>query len=454
MIHYRTAVTETSREPLDTAVALACSGLFGTYVVYEHPGGWCVAGGIAAEVVVTADSIRCTWQGSTTEEPWYGDPLGAVQQFLATLPIADWTAYGWAAFELAHAVAAIPVDSGVLLHLVVPETEVLLDGGRALLRSTHSGTLSAVETVVARAEPLAGTARPTVQVDLDANADAYRDAVASVVADIRAGALQKAVLSRVVPVDGELDFPATYAAGRRANTPARSFLLRMGDLQCLGFSPETVVEVDATGRVASQPVAGTRALTGDAGTDRRLREDLLADPKELHEHAISVKLAVDELAGSCEPDTVVVEEYMTVKERGSVQHLASRVVGRIPEGSGPWDAFAAVFPAVTASGVPKHPAYEAIRRYESEPRGPYAGTVLRVTQDGMDAALVLRSVYAQEGRTWLRAGAGIVDQSRPERELEETKEKLRCVAGTLVARDDGSLESVRPGATADERSHR
>jgi salicylate synthase len=201
-------------------------------------------------------------------------------------------------------------------------------------------------------------------------------------------------------------------------------------------------------------VAGTRALTGDAGTDRRLREDLLADPKELHEHAISVKLAVDELAGSCEPDTVVVEEYMTVKERGSVQHLASRVVGRIPEGSGPWDAFAAVFPAVTASGVPKHPAYEAIRRYESEPRGPYAGTVLRVTQDGMDAALVLRSVYAQEGRTWLRAGAGIVDQSRPERELEETKEKLRCVAGTLVARDDGSLESVRPGATADERSHR
>jgi len=124
------------------------------------------------------------------------------------------TAYGWAAFELAHAVAAIPVDSGVLLHLVVPETEVLLDGGRALLRSTHSGTLSAVETVVARAEPLAGTARPTVQVDLDANADAYRDAVASVVADIRAGALQKAVLSRVVPVDGELDFPATYAAGR------------------------------------------------------------------------------------------------------------------------------------------------------------------------------------------------------------------------------------------------
>ncbi|MBB4781071.1 salicylate synthase [Streptomyces rapamycinicus] len=455
MIHYRTAVVETGREPLDTAVALADSGLFGTYVVYECPDGWCVAGGIAAEVVVTADSVRCTWQGNTTEEPWYGDPLATVERYLARLPIADWTAYGWCAFELAHAIAAMPLDSGVLLHLVVPETEVLLDGGRALVRSTHSGTLSAVENVIVRSEGPAAPARRAVQVRLDAGADDYRRAVASVVADIRAGALQKAVLSRVVPVDGDIDFAASYAAGRRANTPARSFLLCMGDLRCFGFSPETVVEVDATGRVASQPLAGTRALTGDADTDRRLREDLLADPKELHEHAISVKVAVDELAGPCKPDTVVVEEYMTVKERGSVQHLASRVVGRMPEGAGPWDAFAAVFPAVTASGVPKRPAYEAIRRYESTPRGPYAGTVMRLARDGsMDAALVLRSVYARAGRTWLRAGAGIVDQSRPERELEETEEKLRCVARSLVARVDGPPEPVGVSAAADERSHR
>ncbi|MEF3117368.1 salicylate synthase [Streptomyces chrestomyceticus] len=454
MIHYRTAVTETGHEPLDTAVALADSGLFGTYVVFENAGGWCVAGGIVAEVVVTADSVRCTWQGSTTEEPWYGDPLAKVQQFLDALPVAGWAAYGWCAFELAYAVAGMPLAGGVLLHLVVPETEVVLDGGRALLRSIHSGTLSAVENVIARAEAPARPARRTVEVDLDANAGAYRGAVTSVVSDIRAGALHKAVLSRVVPVDAELDFPASYAAGRRANTPARSFLLRMGDLRCFGFSPETVVEVDATGRVSSQPLAGTRALTGDADTDRRLREDLLADPKELHEHAISVKVAVDELAGPCKPDTVVVEEYMTVKERGSVQHLASRVVGRMPEGAGPWDAFAAVFPAVTASGVPKRPAYEAIRQYEPEPRGPYAGTVMRVTQDGgMDAALVLRSVYAQGGRTWLRAGAGVVEHSRPERELEETREKLRCVAHTLVARAESPAEPLRLAAAADGRSH-
>ncbi|TDT42703.1 salicylate synthetase [Streptomyces sp. BK208] len=458
MIHYRTVVLETDREPLDIAVALAGSGLFGTYVVYEDPRGWCVAGGTAAEVVVTADSVRCTWQGSTTEEPWYGDPIAPVRRFLAGLPLADWAAYGWTAFELAHAVAAMPLDGGVLLHLVVPETEVVLDGERAVVRSTHDGTLSAVESVVTRTDAPAGPVARAVPVDLDASADAYRDAVASVVADIRGGALQKAVVSRIVPVEGELDFPATYAAGRRANTPARSFLLRMGGLQCLGFSPETVVEVDATGRVASQPLAGTRALTGDADTDRRLREDLLTDPKELHEHAISVKVAVDELTGPCKPDTVVVEEYMTVKERGSVQHLGSRVVGRMHEGADPWDAFAAVFPAVTASGVPKRPAYEVIRRCETEPRGPYAGTVMRVTRDGgMDAALVLRSVYERDGRTWLRAGAGIVEQSSPERELEETREKLRCVARTLVARGEEPARqawSARPAGAADARTHR
>lgn len=299
-----------------------------------------------------------------------------------------------------------------------------------LIRSQDPHTARRAEEILATADDLPDA--PRARVDLEAGAEEYSRSVTAAVDDIRAGRLQKAVLSRKVPVEEEIDFPATFVAGRRANTPARSFLLDMDGLKVVGFSPEIVVGVRAGGEVVSQPLAGTRRLTGDPDTDRRLREELWSDPKELHEHAISVKVAVDELAGPCKPDTVVVRDYMVIKRRGSVQHLASEVAGRLPEGGTAWDAFAAVFPAVTASGVPKYASYELIRRHEP-PRGPYAGTVLVAGSDGsLDAALVLRSAYHANGRTWLRAGAGVVEHSRAERELEETREKLGTIAAHLV----------------------
>jgi salicylate synthase len=222
--------------------------------------------------------------------------------------------------------------------------------------------------------------------------------------------------------------------GRRRNTPARSFLLRMDGLEAAGFSPEIVVAVGEDGTVVSQPLAGTRALTPDAATNSRLRAELLSSEKEIFEHAISVKVGNDELLTVCEPDSVGVRSLMTLEERGSVQHIASRVTGRLAPGHDAWDAFAAVFPAVTASGVPKEAAYAAIRRHETERRGLYSGAVLTVDESGeLDAALVLRTVFRRHGRTWLRAGAGIVSQSQPAREFEETCEKLDSVARFLVA---------------------
>ncbi|MGW8380608.1 salicylate synthase [Streptomyces sp. ODS28] len=453
---YGTVTLETGLAPLDIAVGLASAEIFDTSVAYETPQEWSIAGGVAAEVVVDADSIRCTRSGVTRVEPWFGEPLTAVQRFLAELPVEGWTAYGWCAFELAHALTGIGVDPGTLMHLVVPRTELTVSGSRVTVRSLDEEALTAVREALARIDAgRAGAgarpeeeARAAVPVDLEAGAEAYVRGVGSLVEEIRAGTLHKAILSRAIPVGTAVDFPASYRKGRVSNTPARSFLLDMGGLRSFGFSPETVVEVTADRRVASQPLAGSRARTGDPETDRKLREDLLSDPKELHEHAISVKLAVDELTGPCKPESVVVEEYMSVKERGSVQHLGSRVVGRMPEGASPWDAFAAVFPAVTASGIPKHAAYQAIRRHEPDRRGPYAGVVMKVAESGaMDAALVLRSVYEQDGRTWLRAGAGVVEHSVPERELEETREKLRSVAASLLARAEGAGDA---GADAGE----
>jgi anthranilate/para-aminobenzoate synthase component I len=135
---------------------------------------------------------------------------------------------------------------------------------------------------------------------------------------------------------------------------------------------------------------------------------------------------------------------MTVRERGSVQHLASRATGRLADDRGPWDAFAALFPAITATGCPKPEALRTISRYESEPRGLYAGAVFTVDAGGsLDAALVLRTVFQRDGRSWLRAGAGVMGQSTPEREWEESCEKLRSVAPHLRHRPDAPPEEPR-----------
>jgi salicylate synthetase len=221
--------------------------------------------------------------------------------------------------------------------------------------------------------------------------------------------------------------------GRGHNTPARSFLLDLGGWQAAGFSPETVVEVAADGTASTQPLAGTRAQTGEQATDARLRAELTGDPKEVYEHAVSVKLALQEMAEVGRAQATHVSEFLTVAARGSVQHLASRVATNLAEGRTSWDALGALFPPVTASGIPKAQALALIERLESEPRGLYSGSVLMAGCDGsLDAALVLRAVYQREGRCWLRAGAGVVGASRPEREYEETCEKLASIAPYLV----------------------
>jgi salicylate synthase len=434
--YYFETQTGLAEDPLTLAARLARSGLDPQYVVYENGGQWTYAGGSVAEVTLDRTGARLRQDaGPDLHLPWNDRPLRLVQELLDAVAVPEWRAYGWAAFELSYAKdgALDHVGDGPLLHLVVPRSEVALAGGLGRLRAADQETLAALLDLLASASPtVEGTPQP---LDVRGVGESeYREAVKRAVDDINQGELHKVILSRVVEVKQDVDLVATYVAGRRANSPARSFLLDLGGVQAAGFSPEIVVGVTAGGAVVSQPLAGTRALTPDLLANEALRADLLASAKEVYEHAISVKTAADELAGVCAPGSIGVPEFMAVRERGSVQHLASQVTGQLADGRRAWDAFGAVFPAVTASGVPKEPAYAAIRRYEPEPRGLYSGTVLTVDHTGaLDAALVLRSLYRQHGRTWLRAGAGIVGQSTPEREFEETCEKLDSVARHLVS---------------------
>jgi salicylate synthetase len=148
---------------------------------------------------------------------------------------------------------------------------------------------------------------------------------------------------------------------------------------------------------------------------------------------LSVRAAVEELDELCLAGTVSVSDFMSIRERGSVQHLGSRVSGKLADGRDAWDAFNTLFPAITATGIPKKPALLGIERLEESPRELYSGAVLLLEgHDMFEATLVLRSVFQDKTRKWLQAGAGVIAQSRPERELIETSEKLASIAPYLI----------------------
>lgn len=430
-------------DELEAAARLARAAA-GDYVVYENAGVYRFATGVSAQIRLHRDGVRMHRpDGTDVHEPWDGQPLAQVRRMLASVQADRMSAYGWAAFELAYAEAGDPaglaaIGDQCLLHLVIPRTEVVLQDGTVLIRTADEADIASVLSTLSRAGR-AGTGR-TEPVDIRAlGGEEYRRAVSDALGEIEDGELQKVILSRSVQLPLDIDLVDTYVSGRRGNTPARSFLVRLGGLESAGFCPEIVVQVSDSGRAVIQPLAGTRARTGDPEKDALLQAELLADSKEIYEHAISVLVASDDLARVCPRDSINVEEFMTVCERGTVHHLGSRVAGTLAPGYDAWDAFAAAFPAVTASGVPKSAAYASIRAHEEQPRGLYSGAVFTVDADGgLDAGLVLRAVYRQDGVTWLRAGAGILRGSRPAREFEETCEKLDSVARFLVPARGGA----------------
>lgn len=440
-----------SVDPLRAVHRLVGAGVLGdAYAVFEKDGCYQVSGAPAGEVRVEAARVRGMYDGRVIADSPVTDAVSGAREVLRNLPLEGWQACGWASFELGLSIAGLRTGDQPLIHLMVPRVEVRLGSdGTAVVRSLAEEDLDLVAKLLGtasdtEAERVERQWRPrAAPVDNDGGW-AYEAGVRLVVDDIRAGRLKKAILSRTVPVGFPLDLAATYVHGRRNNTPARSFLLSLGGVEAAGFSPETVVEV--TGRtVTTQPLAGTRAMADDPAETARLREELYASPKEVAEHAISVRTSVEELERVSLPGSVRVGEFMTTKERGSVQHLASTVTGTLADGRDAWDALAATFPAVTASGIPKRAAYDCIRRLENGPRGLYAGAVLTAGDDGsMDAALVLRTVFRARGRTWLQAGAGIVENSEPRREYEETCEKLRSVSRFLVP-ESGAARLAQSG---------
>lgn len=230
-----------------------------------------------------------------------------------------------------------------------------------------------------------------------------------------------------------------YRALRAINPSPYLYYLRFpgpaggaeGGYAIAGSSPEVMVRVE-DGAITLRPIAGTRPRGATPAEDRAYERDLLADEKERAEHIMLVDLGRNDVGRVSAPGTVRVDELMVIERYSHVMHIVSNVTGRLAEGKSAYDVIRACFPAGTVSGAPKIRATEIIAELEPEARGPYAGAVGYIGFDGnADTAIVLRTVLLEGGRAHVQAGAGIVHDSVPESEYEETRNKARGMLKAL-----------------------
>ncbi|MDP6788732.1 MAG: anthranilate synthase component I [Rhodospirillales bacterium] len=244
---------------------------------------------------------------------------------------------------------------------------------------------------------------------------------------IFAGDIFQVVLSQRFHMPFDLPPFALYRALRRLNPSPFLFFLDFGDFSVVGSSPEILVRVRA-GKVTIRPLAGTRRRGKDAAEDKALAEDLLADPKELAEHLMLLDLGRNDVGRVAKVGTVRVTDQMDIEFYSHVMHIVSNVEGELDKSCDAMDALQAGFPAGTVSGAPKVRAMEIIDELEPHRRGVYAGCIGYFGANGdMDTCITLRTAVVKNGAVYVQAGGGIVADSNPQAEFEESRNKAQAL---------------------------
>jgi anthranilate synthase component 1 len=257
--------------------------------------------------------------------------------------------------------------------------------------------------------------------------------------NIAAGDIIQVVLSQRFQTTTTLDPFLLYRSLRHVNPSPYLFYLRLDDLCLIGSSPEILVRLE-DGEIELRPIAGTRKRGANAEEDKALAAELLADPKERAEHLMLVDLGRNDTGRVAEQGTVEVRDLMVVEQYSHVMHIVSGVHGRLAPGKDQFDVLAACFPAGTVSGAPKIQAMKIIDELEPVRRGPYAGAVGYFGFSGnMDFCIAIRTFVMQGNALWIQAGAGIVADSVPEKEFEETVNKARALRRAVELAEQGLL---------------
>jgi salicylate synthetase len=434
LVYHELFVPET-KDPQSLLQNLLDIGLFSSYMLYEGDRQTRIAGNTLASIAVSTDTVTLDYLGEIESRSIVGDPLQQVKQMLESLPIENWTAYGYVGFDMARFYSSYSkAIEQPLLYFSIPETELQITDKGIRIKSVKS--LTKIIEALAIESPLRSYTATPPKLDF-ADREQYQAKVSEMVEAIQAGHLHKAIIARSVKVKGQMDLLGTYRLGTESNNSARSYCFQFDDVSAVGFSPEILMTVDAHRFAITNPLAGTRPRSENLEQDEQLSRELFTDAKEVKEHALSIWLAQDEIAALCVPETVRVLDFMEVKQYRCVQHLSSRVGGELQPDKTLWDALKVLFPGITVSGINKQAALEWIDRLETEPRGLYAGGIGWIDSRGTaDLAIAIRSAYQYGDTIHFNAGAGIVAESVPEHEYVESVNKMNTMLTNLVLKSE------------------
>ncbi|MDZ4671717.1 MAG: anthranilate synthase component I [Phototrophicales bacterium] len=414
--------------------------------------------------------VTRTYDGDTTtwELPTGQDPLHALQAELERfhpvkvdgLPRLVGGAVGYFAYDIVRYFEKLPQTAKRDLELpdaafLLPDTLVIFDHAKhqlIILANAHNtgDSAQAYQDAVDRIEAITATIRqplpmiaPTPsprgeQMVSNISKETYEDNVRRAKEHIKAGDAFQIVLSQRLSCQTTASPLHIYRALRALNPSPYMFYLHFGgDFTLIGASPEMMVRYE-DGIATTRPIAGTRKRGKDEAEDEALAQELLTDPKELAEHVMLVDLGRNDLGRVCDYGTVKVTQMMKIEKYSHVMHIVSQVEGRLRQD---YDAFAllrATFPAGTLSGAPKVRAMEIIEDLEGTRRATYGGAVGYFSYDGsMDTCITIRSLVIQGDTVYLQAGAGIVADSDPASEYEESLNKARAVAVAIQYAEQG-----------------
>ena len=392
-------------------------------------------------------------------------PVAPIHEAVSGLPRFYGGAVGYLGYDMVRFFERLPETSRDELdlpdlHLMVTDTLVVFDHVRhrvLVFANAHvpPGTdldaaydeairrLDAVESQVRAPMPSLPVAPGYSDCELRSNMSQsqFESAVLQAKEYIAAGDIFQTVLSQRLSRPTRADPFSIYRTLRRINPSPYMFFLDLGDdppTYLVGSSPEVLVRLqDRTAEV--RPLAGTRPRGKDMDEDRALEADLMADPKERAEHVMLVDLGRNDLGRVCEFNTVRVPELLATERYSHVIHLVSHVTGKLREDVDAYDLLRATFPAGTVSGAPKVRAMEIIEELEGVRRGPYAGAVGYFGFNGnMDTCITIRTILVRGDIAYLQAGAGIVADSDPTRERQETFHKARALSMAIEMAERGT----------------
>jgi anthranilate synthase component 1 len=303
------------------------------------------------------------------------------------------------------------------------------------LKSLYQFACAKIEFLERELERALSIKKPasTDELTLSANMsqEAYEAIVKRAKEYIAAGDIYQVVLSRRFEADVSVDAFMVYRALRHVNPSPYMFFLRIGDRSIVGASPEMLVRVEGRHAV-THPIAGTRRRGKSEEEDMRLAEELKRNEKEKAEHVMLVDLGRNDIGRVCDYGTVRVPTFMALERYSHVMHMVSVVEGQLAEGRDRLDALVSCFPAGTVSGAPKIRAMQIINELEPTSRGLYAGAVGYVDFAGnLDFCIAIRSILLEGGKAYIQSGGGIVADSNPTAEFEETRDKARAMIRAL-----------------------